>query len=118
MPSFALGVINLRGMIVPIINIRERLSFPDRSPTIKTCIILARTADGIFGFLVDDVVEVRDLPREAVDSPESGPDWLSSNLFLGVGKLTGRLLVIIDSDRLLSQAEQRELQQVGASMPG
>jgi purine-binding chemotaxis protein CheW len=118
MPSFALGVINLRGTIVPIINIREKLSLPDRSPSIKTCIILCRAADGMFGFLVDDVAEVMNLPREAVDAPESGPDWLRSDLFLGVGKLTGKLLVIIDSDRLLSEAEQKELQQVSSRMPG
>lgn len=117
MPSFALGVINLRGRIVPIINIREKLSLPDRPPTVKTCVILARSTEGTFGFLVDDVAEVIDLPREAIDNPESGPDWLRSDLFCGVGKLTGRLLVIIDSDRLLSEAEQKALRQAGATMP-
>ena len=117
MPSFAMGVINLRGRIVPIINIREKLSLPERPPTVKTCIVLARTADSTFGFLVDDVAEVIHLPRESIDSPESGPDWLRSDLFLGVGKLTGRLLVIIDSDRLLSEAEQKALQRASTRIP-
>lgn len=116
MPPFALGVINLRGSIVPIINIRARLSLPDREPTAKTCIILARAAGGTFGFLVDDAAEVTSLPRDAVDVPDSGPEWLSSDLFLGVGKLTGKLLVIIDSDLLLSTKEQKALQKASSGL--
>ena len=116
MPPFALGVINLRGRVVPIINIRARLSLPERQPTVKTCIILAKTAGGTFGFLVDDAAEVRSLPRGDIDMPESGPEWLSSDLFLGVGKLTGKLLVIIDSDLLLSTKEQKALQKASSDL--
>ena len=116
MPSFALGVINLRGRIVPIINIRARLSLPDREPTARTCIIFARSAGGTFGFLVDDVAEVTSLPRDSVETTDSGPDWLSSDLFVGVGKLTGKLLVIIDSDLLLSTKEQKALQKASSGV--
>lgn len=109
MPSFALGVINLRGRIVPIINIREKLNLPERAPTARTCIILVRTGDQLFGFLVDDVVDVISLPPESIESAAAGPDWIRSDLFTGVGKLSGSLLVVIDSDRLLSPEEKKEL---------
>lgn len=115
MPSFALGVINLRGRLVPIINLREKLSLPDRTPTARTCIVLARSAGHLIGFLVDDVAEVLTLSSESIEKPESGPDWMKSDLFLGVGKLMGRLLVILDSDRLLSPKEEKALRQAGAS---
>ena len=110
MPSFALGVINLRGKIVPIINIREKLSLPDDQPTARTCIVLVRSGKKLLGFLADDVAEVITLPAGAVEKPENAPEWIQSDLFLGVGKLSGGLLVIIDSDRLLSPKEEKLLQ--------
>jgi len=115
MPSFALGVINLRGKIVPIINIREKLNFPDSFPTARTCIILIRSGDKLLGFLADDVAEVLTLPKDSIEISESGPEWIQSDLFLGVGKLTGSLLVIIDSDRLLSPKEEKLLQKARAA---
>lgn len=115
MPSFALGVINLRGTIVPIVNIREKLNLPDSSPTAKTCIILIRSGDKLLGFLADDVTEVLTLPEDTIEKPASGPDWIQSDLFLGVGKLPGGLMVIINGDRLLSPREEKLLQKAGAS---
>ena len=115
MPSFALGVINLRGKIVPIINIREKLSLPDDFPTARTCIILIRSGDKLLGFLADDVAEVMTLPRDSIEKPGNGPEWIQSDLFLGVGKLTEGLLVIIDSDRLLSPKEEKLLQKARAA---
>ncbi len=114
MPSFALGVINLRGRIVPIINLRAKLNLPDCTPTAKTCIILVLAAGHLLGFLADDVAEVLSLPADSIEKAESGQDWVNSDLFLGVGKLMGRLLVILDSDRLLSPKEKKALSQAGA----
>lgn len=111
MPPFALGVINLRGVIVPIINIREKLNLPPREPTARTCIMLVTAGDQLLGFLVDDAAEVISLPPGSIEKPAGGPDWVRSDLFLGVGKLTGRLLVIMESDRLLSPQEEKELRQ-------
>jgi purine-binding chemotaxis protein CheW len=115
MPPFALGVINLRGKIVPIISIREKLSLPDRPPTAKTCVVLMRSGDRLLGFLADDVTEVMSLPRDSIDKPASGPDWVQSDLFLGVGKLLGSLLVIIDGDRLLSPKEEKLLERASSA---
>jgi purine-binding chemotaxis protein CheW len=117
MPPFALGVINLRGKIVPIINIRDKLGLPEGQPTVKTCIILVRSGQQILGFLVDDVAEVYSLPRESIEKPQSGPAWLRSDLFSGVGKLSDRLLVILDTSRLLSATEEKQLRRASASPP-
>jgi purine-binding chemotaxis protein CheW len=109
MPSFALGAINLRGLIVPIINLRQRLSLPERPPSARTCIMLVWAGPQIIGFLVDEVSEVLDLPADSLESTEAGPAWMRSDLFSGLGKLPGRLLVIINPDRLLSPQEERLL---------
>ena len=106
MPEFALGAINLRGRIVPVINLRRKLGLPDRPPDAKTCNLLVRSGSQIIGFLVDEVSEVVTIPAALVESPAHGPDWMRSELFSGLGKLPGRLLVIINPDRLLSPQEE------------
>ena len=96
MPDFALGAINLR----------RKLGLPDRPPGPKTCNLLVRSGEQIIGFLVDEVSEVIDIPAAFLESPDQGPAWMRLELFSGLGKLPGRLLVIINPDRLLSPQEE------------
>jgi purine-binding chemotaxis protein CheW len=110
MPEFALGAINLRGRIVPVINLRPKLGMPDRGPDARTCIVLVRIGEQLVGFLVDEVSEVLDIPSAFLESPGEGPAWMRSELFAGIGKLPGRMLVILNPDRLLSPTEERQLQ--------
>jgi len=109
MPSFALGAINVRGRLVPVINLREKLGLPERAPDARTCIVLVAAGAQVLGFLVDEVAEVLDLPAEVVADPEEGPDWMRAGLFAGIGKLPGRLVVILNPERLLSPQEERLL---------
>jgi purine-binding chemotaxis protein CheW len=106
MPDFALGAINLRGRVVPVINLRRKLGLPDRPPGPKTCNLLVRSGEQIIGLLVDEVSEVLDIPADHLESPDRGPAWMRSELFSALGKLPGRLLVIINPDRLLSPQEE------------
>ena len=115
MPDFALGAINLRGRIVPVINLRRKLGLPDRPPDAKTCNLLVRSGAQVIGFLVDEVSEVVTIPAALVESPDHGPDWMRSELFSGLGKLPGRLLVLINPDRLLSPQEESLLPREVAS---
>jgi len=109
MPDFAIGAINLRGRVVPVINLRRKLGLPDRAPGPKTCNLLVRAGDQVIGLLVDEVSEVLDIPAEYLESPEQGPAWMRSDLFSGLGKLPGRLLMVLNPDRLLSPQEERLL---------
>jgi purine-binding chemotaxis protein CheW len=106
MPDFALGAINLRGRIVPVINLRRKLGLPDRAPGPRTCNLLVRAGEQVIGFLVDEVSEVLEIPADHLESPDHGPAWMRSDLFSGLGKLPGRLLVILNPDRLLSPQEE------------
>ena len=118
MPDFALGAINLRGRIVPVVNLRRKLGLPERAPGPKTCNLLVRAGDQVIGLLVDEVSEVLDIPAAFLESPERGPAWMRSELFSALGKLPGRLLVIINPDRLLSPQEELLLPRDGAAPPG
>ena len=117
MPDFALGAINLRGRVVPVINLRRKLDLPDRPPSRKTCNLLVRSEDQIIGFLVDEVSEVVDIPVASIENPDQGPPWMRSELFCGVGKLPGRLIVLINPDKLLSLQEGALLPQDSSAGP-
>ena len=109
MPAFALGAINVRGRVVPVINLRSKLGLPARPPDARTCIMLVSAGEHVISFLVDEVAEVVDLPTALIEPAEAGPAWMRSELISGLGKLPGRMLVIVDPDRLLSAQEEREL---------
>jgi purine-binding chemotaxis protein CheW len=115
MPAFALGAINVRGRIVPVVNLRRKLGLPDRPPGRKTCNLLVRAGDQVIGLLVDEVLEVLEIPASLVEPPDRGPAWMRSELFSGLGKLPGRLLVILNPDRLLSPEEEQLLPRETAS---
>lgn len=115
MPAFALGAINVRGRIVPVINLRGKLGLPDAPPGPRTCIVLVGAGAQVIGFLVDEVSEVVDLPESLVEPADAGPGWMRSEIFSGIGKLPGRMVVILDPDRLLSAQEERQLP---AALPG
>jgi len=118
MPDFALGAINLRGRIVPVINLRRKLGMPDRTPGPKTCNLLVRSGEQVIGFLVDEVFEVIDIPAVFLESPDQGPVWMRSELFSGLGKLPERLLVILNTDRLLTPLEESLLPTASNSWHG
>jgi purine-binding chemotaxis protein CheW len=115
MPDFALGAINLRGRIVPVINLRRRLGLPERPPGPKTCNLLVRSGEQVIGFLVDEVSEVIGIPAAFIENPDQGPAWMRSELFFGLGKLPGQLLVIINPGKLLSPQEESLLPHHGVA---
>jgi len=100
-----------------VINLRRKLGLPDRPPGPKTYNLLVRSGEQIIGFLVDEVSEVVDIPAALIESPDRGQAWMRSELFSGLGKLPGRLLVVINPDRLLSAQEESLLPHPGAAGP-
>ncbi|HWR96820.1 MAG TPA: chemotaxis protein CheW [Candidatus Methanoperedens sp.] len=118
MPDFALGAINLRGRVVPVINLRRKLGLPDRPPGPETRVLVARSGGQLIGFLVDAVSEVLDIPAALVESAGEGPAWMRSEPVAGLGKIPGRLLVLIDPARLLTAQEESLLPRDGVPAGG
>ncbi len=104
-PDYVEGVINLRGKVIPVIGLRKRFRLGDRPHDHQTRIVVAEVNGGILGFIVDSVSEVLRIPADTVEPPPSlckvDREYVS-----GVGKLADRLLIVLDVDRLMSDAEQ------------
>jgi purine-binding chemotaxis protein CheW len=112
-PDFVEGVINLRGKVIPIIDLRKRFGLGVKEHDKHTRIIVIEMNNMIVGFVVDAVSEVLRIPADTVEPPPPAVmGGIDSEYISGVGKLEDRLLILLDLDKLLSQEEQAELGQV------
>ncbi len=111
-PVFVEGVINLRGKVIPIIDLRSKFGLEIREHDQNTRIIVIEISDMIVGFVVDSVSEVLRIPANTVEPPPPVVSGLESEYISGVGKLEDRLLILLDLNRLLSGEEQELLAQV------
>ncbi|NMC48556.1 MAG: purine-binding chemotaxis protein CheW [Desulfovibrio sp.] len=107
-PDVVEGVINLRGKVIPIIDLRKRFGLSTRDHDKHTRIIVIEINNMIVGFVVDSVSEVLRIPSNTVEPPPPVVSGLESEYISGVGKLEDRLLILLDLDRLLS-GEEREV---------
>jgi purine-binding chemotaxis protein CheW len=104
-PSFVQGVINLRGKIVPVINLRRKFGIEDREDTDLTCIVVVRMqVDGgeqPVGIVVDGVVEVLTFNGEDIeDTPDFGLDGVMPYV-RGMAKIKGRVKIVLDIEQVL-----------------
>jgi purine-binding chemotaxis protein CheW len=107
-PEFVEGVINLRGKVIPIIDLRRRFGLSTRDHDKHTRIIVIEINNMIVGFVVDSVSEVLRIPASTVEPPPPVVSGLESEYISGVGKLEDRLLILLDLNKLLS-GEERDL---------
>ncbi len=109
-PDFVEGVINLRGRILPVIDLRTRFGFPAQERTGDMRIVVVEIGGRTVGFMADAVQEVL---RVDVSSIESAPELamgIDADYLRGVAKLDERLLILLDLERLLSADEEEALQ--------
>lgn len=108
-PDYMKGVINLRGSVVPVVDMRLKFNMPPQERTVDTCIIVVEIRiDGeqtILGALVDSVQEVFELPPSQVEpAPRIGAK-LNTDFILGMGKRDDHFVIILDVDKVFSTEE-------------
>jgi purine-binding chemotaxis protein CheW len=108
-PEFVEGVINLRGKVIPIIDLRRRFGLDSKKHDKHTRIIVIEIINMIVGFIVDSVSEVLRIPAGTVEPPPPVVAGMESDYISGVGKLQDRLLILLDLDRLLSHEDMSAL---------
>jgi len=108
-PDFMRGVINLRGSVVPVMDMRLKFGMPPTERTVNTCIIVMEvTQNGetmVLGSLADSVQEVLDLEPEQIEPAPRIGTRLRSDFIKGMGKHNDRFIIILDIDRIFSGGE-------------
>jgi purine-binding chemotaxis protein CheW len=112
-PDFVEGIINLRGRIIPIIDLKKRFQMSASELTSDTRSVVVEVAGQTVGIIVDQVSEVLRIPLENIEPPPGVVGGINAEYLTGVGKLEDRLLILLDMDRILSEQEQAELVGVG-----
>ena len=120
MPDFLRGVINLRGTVVPVVDLRLKFGMPKTDKTVDTCVIITEVnVDGeqtTLGALADSVQEVLDLDQENIEPAPKIGSGLNTEFIKGMGKHNEKFIIILDIDKVFS-AEELAVVQAGRSEP-
>lgn len=104
-PPFIEGVINLRGKVIPVINLRKKFNLPERKADSRTKIVVVDIGTSA-GMIVDSVSEVLRISSDIVEPPPLMTTGVNSEYIRGVGKLKDRLLILLDIEKLLGAEEK------------
>ncbi len=113
-PEYVSGVMNLRGKVIPIIDLRKRFRLPKKERDKDTRIIVVELRSRVVGFLVDAVNEVLRIPKNVTEPPPPMVAGIGSEYITAVGKLEDRLLILIDLEKILVPAEQEVVDTIAA----
>lgn len=107
-PPFIEGVINLRGKIIPVMDLRKRFGLQETGDASDERIIVVEVGARVIGFTVDQVNEVLRISADIVEPPPAMVCGVDSDYVQGVGKLEDRLLILLDLDRLFNSADMAQ----------
>lgn len=117
-PGFMRGVINLRGSVVPVVDMRLKFGMPKTETTVNTCVIIVEIAQdedvAVMGALADSVQEVMELTANQIEPPPKIGTRLRSDFLKGMGKHDDRFLLILDIDKVFSTEELAMVQESAA----
>lgn len=104
-PAFIEGLINLRGVVIPVINLRKRFDMPARDVDDETRTIVLNLHDKIVGCIVDAVTRVMRLTGDQIQPAPTTVSTIARNYISGLAKLDDRLLIVLDVEKLFDPAE-------------
>jgi purine-binding chemotaxis protein CheW len=110
-PDYIEGVINLRGRIIPVVDLRKRFGEKSLEPSKKNRIVVVETENRAIGLLVNSASEVLKIPPSEIEAPQNVFPEGELNYISGVGKLKGRLVILLDLSRVLQRGELRQLEE-------
>lgn len=117
-PDFMRGVINLRGGVVPVVDLKLKFGMDRTEKTVDTCVIITEVEIGgetaVLGTLADSVQEVLDLEPSQIEPPPRMGTRLSTEFIRGMGKRDDEFLILLDVDKVFSAEELALVQEAGA----
>ena len=118
-PTYMRGVINLRGSVIPVIDMRSKFGMAAVAETVNTCIIIVEVVmdneTTVLGALVDSVQEVLDIEADQIEPPPRIGSRMNSDFLHGMGKQDENFVMILNIDKVFSSAELTLVQQLDSS---
>jgi purine-binding chemotaxis protein CheW len=113
-PDFVKGVINLRGVVTPVIDLRSRFEIEEEEYSSHTRVIIVSVNDTEAGLIEDTANDVIDIPAGEIEPPPEVAGGVEAEYIYGVAKLDKRLLILLNLDKVLNTEEMKELKQIEA----
>ncbi|MDP4114633.1 MAG: chemotaxis protein CheW [Bacteroidota bacterium] len=113
-PDFVEGIMNLRGKVIPVICLRQRLGLEKLQADKNTRVIVVNIIGKTIGFIVDSVSEVLRIPRDLTEKPPEITTGINTDYIVSIARLEDRLLILLDLDRTLLTTEKIELEALGS----
>ncbi|HID98245.1 MAG TPA: purine-binding chemotaxis protein CheW [Thermodesulfobacteriaceae bacterium] len=114
-PLFVKGVINLRGKVIPIVDLRLRFGMPEKQYDDLTCIVVVETdltdVQAQVGLIVDTVSDVLNITAEQIETAPACGTGLDTDYILGIGKVKEQIIILLDIDRVLKDEDWFRQQQ-------
>jgi purine-binding chemotaxis protein CheW len=108
-PAYVRGVVNLRGKVIPVLDLRLKFGMDTREDTERTCIIVVQLqssgAEITMGIIVDEVSEVLDVAASQIEPPPSFGSSVDVSFIMGMGKVGQKVVQLLDADRILMRQE-------------
>jgi purine-binding chemotaxis protein CheW len=108
-PDFVEGIINLRGKIIPIIDLKKRFGMGASDITSETRSVVVEVDGQTVGIIVDEVSEVLRVANDDIEPPPAVVGGITAEYLTGVGKIEGRLLILLDMNKILTESEKADL---------
>jgi purine-binding chemotaxis protein CheW len=111
MPAFVRGLVNLRGKVIPVFDLRLKFGLDGRADTERTCIIVVQlslgqgSGDVTLGVIVDEVAEVVDVSENQIEPAPGFGAVVDVSFLLGVGKIGQKVVMLLDADRILPRED-------------
>lgn len=112
MPEYIRGIINLRGKIIPVMDVRLRFKKPYRAYNDRTCVIVVDIREVSIGLIVDQVSEVLSIPDSEIVPPPELSNVMHTYI-TGIGKVGNEVKLLLDCDKLLHQEDSEQLASIG-----
>ena len=117
-PSFVEGVLNLRGAVIPVIDLRKRFEMPERSIDLNRRLLIVTVAKHALGIVVDEVTEVVTVPVADIKPPPQIAHGAGAEYLVGVCLVKDSLVMLLNPDRLLTGREADQLGMIGGASVG
>lgn len=104
-PNYVRGVINLRGQVIPVVDLRLKFGMDKGEDDKRTCIIVVDVEGVMMGIVVDTVSEVMDINSSDIEATPSFGTELNTDYILGMGKVAGKVKILLDIDKVLTSEE-------------
>ncbi|MFA5536858.1 MAG: chemotaxis protein CheW [Bacillota bacterium] len=109
LPEYVKGIINLRGKIIPVMDVRLRFKKEEKEYNDRTCVIVIDVKDVSIGLIVDTVAEVLTIPEEGIVEPPGVSKGFSNRYIKNIGKVGNDVKLILDCEKLLTEDEMEDL---------